>query len=587
MRLIESVKDLFQTKVVSWYLIALFVGIAVVADVFVNRLVRQKAITEQEVSVTLELSAIRARLEQHLNNNLFLVYGMASHFSIHPNISNQEFETLARLLMSQSHTIKNIGAAPNFVIRYIYPKKTNEAAIGLDYRTVPEQWPQALTAKETGKMTVAGPLNLVQGGVGLIVRVPVFLEKDQQFWGLVSAVMDFDKVAEQTGLGSDNVSVEVAIRGKDSKGMTGDIFWGDPDLFKPGTKTISMSVSLPTGYWQMSAVPKKGWAHHSSYSWLIHCLIGVIAFIGLFSSIQQRRSRIALIESANRLRAMSEASHDALIMIDDRGNITFWNPAAEVMFGYTLEEILGKQLHPLLAQSHERENASAGLSHFAITGEGVVLNRVVELNALRKNGDIFPAELAVAPFKFSGRWYAVGGVRDITARKESEKRLTLLATTDALTGLLNRRRFLELAEMEFRRAVRYKNIFCLMTFDLDHFKSINDTYGHDVGDKVLRKIAETARLELRETDVIGRIGGEEFAVIMPEIDMDTAKGVGERIRTRIMNTHVQIQSKEIGCTVSVGLAMMDDTVSRFEQLMKKADEAMYTAKRDGRNRVVI
>jgi diguanylate cyclase (GGDEF)-like protein/PAS domain S-box-containing protein len=264
----------------------------------------------------------------------------------------------------------------------------------------------------------------------------------------------------------------------------------------------------------------------------------------------------------------------------------FWNPAAESMFGYPESEVIGKKLHNIIVGPKMKEKVRAGLADFAKTGKGPVLDIVIEMEAVRKSGEVFPVERSVASFKLRDKWYAVGSVRDITARKQSEKRLTEMATIDALTGLSNRRHFLEQAELYLRQAIRYQRNFSLMMFDLDHFKKINDTHGHDAGDRVLRAVAESAKRELRDTDIIGRIGGEEFAVAMPETDLESAMAAAERLRVGLMNTEVDIESRLIRFTVSIGVTQLDSEIMKLSDMMKIADGYLYTAKENGRNRVV-
>ena len=176
----------------------------------------------------------------------------------------------------------------------------------------------------------------------------------------------------------------------------------------------------------------------------------------------------------------------------------------------------------------------------------------------------------------------------ITARKKTEELLTAMATLDSLTGLPNRRYFWEQAEMMLRRAIRYEKNFSLVMFDLDHFKRVNDTYGHDAGDKVLQMAGQKAKQALRETDIIGRVGGEEFAVAMPETDLDAARLAAERLRQELMKTEVTTSDGEIvKITASLGIAQLDSRNVSLDDLMKRADEALYEAKRTGRNRVVV
>lgn len=564
-----------------------FSAVAILLDLFINQMLIQKYQTDQEALVTHELGTIRARLEESLNTNLFVIYGMAAYISVQKGIASPQFEELASVLLEQSNALKNIAIAPDFVIERVYPLEGNEAIIGLDYRTVSDQWNRAVAARNTGRMAVAGPLNLVQGGRGLVARVPVFVGTNKRFWGLVSSVIDFDELLEQSGFQSESKWLNIAIRGRDGTGERGEVFGGQAELFDSDAGAITMPVSLPSGYWQMAAVPKGGWKKHHPYEWAIRLAVWLTAVVFFFGGVYRMQSKLALVESENRLKAMSVASLDALIMIDSKDTVMFWNPAAEAMFGYTETEMIGQKLHHVVVQPKTRDEALSGLKKFEKSGQGPVMDSVLEMEAVRRSGEVFPVERSVAAFKIREKWYAVGSLRDITARKKAENLLTELATTDSLTGLSNRRHFMEQAEMQVQQAIRYQKHLSLMMFDLDHFKHINDTYGHDAGDKVLQAVASTVKQELRVTDIIGRVGGEEFAVAMPQTDRDMAVMAAERIRVSLMETRVETDTDTIRFTVSIGLVQLGSGAATLSELMKRADESLYEAKRTGRNRVVV
>ena len=165
--------------------------------------------------------------------------------------------------------------------------------------------------------------------------------------------------------------------------------------------------------------------------------------------------------------------------------------------------------------------------------------------------------------------------------------LKRLATTDSLTGAFNRRHFLELAGKEFARMRRYRHAVSCLMMDIDHFKRINDTHGHDVGDQAIIATACMARQALRTEDVFGRIGGEEFAAMLPMTRLDKAEQVAERLRLAIAGIRLPLDSGgQLSFSVSIGLVEVSPDRESFEQAMKRADEALYQAKRDGRNRVV-
>jgi diguanylate cyclase (GGDEF)-like protein len=160
-----------------------------------------------------------------------------------------------------------------------------------------------------------------------------------------------------------------------------------------------------------------------------------------------------------------------------------------------------------------------------------------------------------------------------------------LAITDPLTGLYNQRHFTSAAEAEVQRACRYQRPLSAVMMDIDHFKRVNDSYGHTIGDRLLQKVAESCRKELRKADVVGRYGGDEFAIMLPEIDLAAARRVAERLRKTIAQTQLKTPKGPARVTASLGVAAVDCDTILLEALLSRADKALYVAKRKGRNQV--
>jgi diguanylate cyclase (GGDEF)-like protein len=187
--------------------------------------------------------------------------------------------------------------------------------------------------------------------------------------------------------------------------------------------------------------------------------------------------------------------------------------------------------------------------------------------------------------KFSG---TIVIIEDITNYKKMEKELEKLATTDPLTGAKNRRSFLQLFRQELARYQRYGYQLALLMMDIDHFKEINDSYGHDTGDKVLKVLVAESHGILRGTDLFGRWGGEEFIILLPETSIHQASIVAERLRDNLAKIELSTDSDAlIKFTVSIGLTIVNDKNALIDDLVKRADEALYLAKKQGRNRVVV
>ncbi len=176
-------------------------------------------------------------------------------------------------------------------------------------------------------------------------------------------------------------------------------------------------------------------------------------------------------------------------------------------------------------------------------------------------------------------------LREVEERRRAEDRLRELAMTDELTGLYNRRHFMREAEREVERAVRFGHEVGLLMIDVDHFKAVNDSHGHAMGDEALRRVARTIRDALRDVDLVARLGGEEFAVVLPETVREGAATAAERVRRRVEAMIMPLPGGDLRFSVSIGLATAAGADLELDDLLSRADTALYEAKRAGRNKV--
>ncbi|QQP90418.1 diguanylate cyclase [Skermanella sp. TT6] len=299
-----------------------------------------------------------------------------------------------------------------------------------------------------------------------------------------------------------------------------------------------------------------------------------------------------LRRSEARLKNILDLAHDAVVSVDAGQRIVLFNPAAERMFGYRSDEILGEPLSRLVPeQSRDRHSA-----HFADFLRNAVTAQVMadrpEVSGRRRDGTGFPVEISLSRSEGPEGPIFTAMIRDITGRKRTEAELTLLATTDPLTGIANRRHLLDCAERELARLRRSGAPFSLIMLDVDHFKRINDTHGHAVGDQALILLASALRQAIRGNDLAGRMGGEEFAILLPEASEDEALAVAERVRRHVAGLRLPVRSAagaseaEIRFTASLGVAECRRDDARIEQPLARADQALYRAKEAGRNRVM-
>ena len=195
---------------------------------FENRRYRQ----ELRARMTDQLSELRGRMESEINKTMYLTRGLTAFLAVNPRINASDFHAIAEEILSSKAHIRNIGLAPDNVIRYVYPVKGNETAIGLNYRNNAEQWPSVERMMRTQKTSIAGPVDLVQGGRAFIARTPVYVGKGEyaRYWGLVSVVIDTPSLLSASGLGEEQWNY-LAIRGTDGQGSRGEVFWGDESVF--------------------------------------------------------------------------------------------------------------------------------------------------------------------------------------------------------------------------------------------------------------------------------------------------------------------------------------------------------------------
>jgi diguanylate cyclase (GGDEF)-like protein len=304
------------------------------------------------------------------------------------------------------------------------------------------------------------------------------------------------------------------------------------------------------------------------------------------ASAQVDRTRRELAAARRELKTLYVALDSlktGLLLLDGDLRAVYSNPELRGIFKHLSPEQIRKQRPPYRS-----------MLEAAVTDSRVKLDDYVERRlAWVRSGDPTPMDIPMADGSVlrsqlatlpgGGRMLIFSDVTDIVRTAEEMKRL---ATIDGMTGIYNRRHFLLLADHEWKRAQRYQRPVAFLMIDIDHFKEINDSFGHEAGDRMIVHLANMARDCKRESDVLARIGGEEFALLLPETTLDQAMVVAERLRQHVLNNPLSEISPAICASVSIGVATEDAAMRDISDLMKAADQALYCAKRAGRNRVI-
>ncbi len=441
---------LWTVRLLLLTFILIFVGLIETFNYSQRNFIRQGLYTQAKE----ELLSIRYRLEAAVLADIYAANSIQALVSVRPDYDFSDWPKIAANVLRKGNHIKIIGVAPNDVIKYIYPLKENQAALGLDYRTVPEQWESVQKAKFIEEMFISGPVNLVQGGQGLIVRVPIFNDPplNREYWGVCSLILDLGSLFFAAGVETFGYSYNFAIRGVDSSGEHGGLFYGEQSTFE--NAFAKETVLFPYGSWVIAASDK--------------------------------------------------------------------------------QDIL-KQL-PWYQTNYVR-----------VLGYPVLVVLMFAAYAIY-------------------RLYTVANER---------------AMFDELTKLPNRRYFIFTLEHFFELAERSsgQNGFAILNIDLDKFKSINDAYGHDAGDKVLIACAERIKSVLRGSDIVSRIGGDEFLILLPRIvrKSDVEK-ISQNIEQAISDQPIIYERILLNISASIGFTVYQSKFANIDDMLKEADENMYMVK---------
>ncbi|MGR6831626.1 diguanylate cyclase [Aliivibrio wodanis] len=399
-----------------------------------------------------QLAIVRANLESTIHSDIYYANSLSTLLTVNPNSTIKQWDLIAAELYRDSLNIRHLAIAPNDIVSYVYPLKGNIKALGLDFRTIPNQWITVQKARHLETIFIAGPVDLIQGGRAFIARMPVFSDPpyNRDYWGSISIVIDIDGLFYNSGIFDLKTDYHFAMRGKDGKGASGEVFLGKASIFD--NPIVVENVTLPYGSWQMAIQEKP---LEKVYPWF---RIHIIRLVGY--------------------------SFFGLMLL-----------SISIMF----------------------------------------------------------------------RFYVVATNRSLE---------------DELTQLPNRRYFMYTLSSLFSKAKKQGTPFVLLNLDLDKFKDINDTYGHAAGDEVLREVARRVTKAVRSNDVIARIGGDEYLVLLPRIHQKKdVYFIISKIKSMISDKPIEYKDTHIYVNTSIGYSCFDPEMKSIDDLLHKADRSMYFHKK--------
>ncbi len=566
-------------SVVTLALISLFI--------YADNQIIEKYNADIKIKAQNELNTLENRLTSNLYNNIHIAKGVPALFALNPNLSTADYQRAVKHLFDDNNQLRNIASAPDMVIKYMYPMQGNEAAVGLDYRKTPEQFETVDRAIKFNSILVAGPLELKQGGIGIITRFPLFLNNANQekfFWGIISAVIDAKKLYQVSGLFDPDLTIDIAIRGKDGLGPQGEVFFGDKTLFNQSY--LSTSINLPIGSWEMIAQPKVGWHAMPDTIWqtrLYNLIIVIIIFLLIAS---YSKAILNKYQANDKFRQLIEHSPIAYMLTNENRQITYVNKAFTDTFGYTLDDIASRDVwsEKAFPQKDYRDQVINEWHNYLVKfRSSKEIPDSIEFKITAKDGTKRTALVSLAADYNDQSDYPVV-LYDITESKEYQQSLELMAHYDVLTGLPNRILLSDRYKQAVAHSSRTQTLLAICFLDLDDFKPVNDTYGHDIGDQLLVTIANSITKQIRDEDTIARIGGDEFVLLLGDLG---SIAECEQLINRIHNVLIQphtIDGHKITISASCGVTLYPNDNADLDTLMRHADQAMYQAKLAGKNR---
>jgi diguanylate cyclase (GGDEF)-like protein len=426
---------------------------AVLVFIFFHFLIdsqNQKYKAEEMLKSSIYANLLWAKVDRELNSLLFISNGLASYITVYQDeLKPDKINLVLKDLWQRSKHVRNLGVAVGYRLTYVYPEANNKKIIGVDFRDIPQQWLKVKQAVDTKQGVLDGPIELIQGGQGIVYRYPIFI--NGEYWGIISTVIDTPDFLKSAFKNTPNQH-EFAIRTADTK----NVFFGDQNLFSD-KDTFKQTSLVPNGKWE--------WAirNHTS-DFTKNILVYQIASI--FISLMSGFLAYYLLKDRYRL------SEDAML--------------------------------------------------------------------------------------------------------------------DSLTKLPNRRLLKDRMELAFHTAKRYQKMIAIMAIDIDYFKKINDSYGHDFGDEVLRAVGLMIKSNLRETDTVSRVGGDEFIVVLKEVhSIQNIISIAAKLKSEFSQPML-ILEKNIYVHISIGISFYrPDKPITLKQLTKEADMALYQSKANGRNTYTI
>ncbi|MCA0344482.1 MAG: diguanylate cyclase, partial [Proteobacteria bacterium] len=598
------------------YIPAIVVAFAALIAIFLADSQKQRLEEEYLRSFTTEqLGVLRSRLEGNIQGDINLVQGLVAALSTEPDMSPSRFADLAGRIFRKDTQLRNLAIAPDFVVSLVYPVKGNERSIGLDYRKNERQRAAAMQVKALDRLIVTGPVDLVQGGRGVIARYPIHAGRNNAFIGIASAVIDLDRLLANSGFGKD-LKVAVSLSSRPHVGGEARTFFSTATPVD--ADPVVMTIDIGHEAWTMSAAPLGGWRQPSADLTLFRtglALLAIIIVAPMFwvgylmkdrhrhiLALQDREDQLETV--SQRLQLALDASRVGVWEFDTELATLTWDARMRALYNVPPDQPICRYedwrtaLHPDDLEEAERVFSDAIEAERPYLTEFRVLTVGGDIRHIRAHGMTYRASSGAKRI-VGANWDVTEDIRlqaelleaKLTAEAQNraleDARLVLEHNSlhDALTRLPNRR-FLD-QQLALAGIGEDTRPLTLLHIDLDRFKDINDTHGHSAGDHTLQHAAAALRKAVRRSDLVARIGGDEFVVVCPGLPDFYALDKLARELAAAVARPFAFDELTLTVRASIGCVLSDPGQTEPEELLLRSDFALYEAKRAGRGRVAV
>lgn len=564
----------------TWIVMGIVIGGAVVCVYTLHQLTERYHDSLQQQAET-KLSEIGQRLDTTLESRLVEARAVGAYLASHPDLTQQEYQRFLDDLIIDPAIYTNLAAARNMTVNLVYPMAGNEAALGLHYPDVPSQWPWIQLSMETRQPVLIGPIDLVQGGRGFIIHHGVFVNEES--WGATAAVIPLAGILLNSGVIDLTADYYLSISARFSDQENSETVWATNT--EPDTNWATHTQPVPNGHWVFDIQPR--------FTPALPVTVRNTAILGAFLLTLLAIGVILLLA---RSRTQSDKAREALettaYMLDEAqrvGGMGSWSQRPDQHHCELSPQLAALLNMPRRISSGDWEKVVPGDAGLPVRQQldqllrGEVQTFSMEHELVTPSGTLMvehTGEMANRPS--AGGPLAVATLIDITEKKATEKQLERLAYFDTLTNIPNRYYFKQELERLLDEHRNDHRQLALLHIDLDHFKDINDSLGHQIGDEVLTIVSKRIGQSLKPGDLLARTGGDEFMAVLSDVRGGLeASQVARRITTKLSSPTV-VHAHEVFIGVSIGIALYPDHAHDYQSMYQRADLALYRAKSGGR-----